>query len=146
MLKPDTLENYENAYDIEWAVEMPEGCPPQDILIPKNEKMYRLTINPDKVTDDDFKSYIEMYPEKKYNGTQKIMAAGLSLISTDKPQNLTFPMMKKFKGVAELILNPEDGVLQQTGKNIEHYTWWRTKAFDINKAKIIGDEKDTEHK
>ncbi|MBQ3658466.1 MAG: hypothetical protein II956_16740 [Bacteroidales bacterium] len=58
-------------------------------------------------------------------------------MSTDNPQNLTSPMMKKFKGIAELTLNPEDGVLQQTGKKIGHYTWWRTKAFDINSAKII---------
>ncbi|MBQ3658467.1 MAG: hypothetical protein II956_16745 [Bacteroidales bacterium] len=55
MLQPDTLDNYRRYYNIEWAVDMPEGCPPQDILIPKNEKMYRLTLSQDKVTEDDFR-------------------------------------------------------------------------------------------
>ena len=146
MLKNDTLDNYLKHYDIEWAVKLPDDCPPQDILVPENEKMYRLTINHDKVTENDFKSYLEMFHDKKYNGNLKIMAAGLSLISTDEPRNITFPMMKKFNGIAELTLNPEDGVLQQTGRNPEHYTWWRTKTFDINKAKIINNEKDTENK
>jgi hypothetical protein len=145
MLKNDRLDNYLKHYNIEWAVELPEGCPPQEILVPENERMYRLTLNTDKVTEDDFKSYMEMFPEKKYTGNLKVMAAGLSLISTNKPQSIILPMMKKFYGIAELILNPEDGVLLQTGKNPEHYTWWRTKKFDINSAKIISNEKNTKN-
>lgn len=138
MLKQDTLENYQKSYDVEWATNLPEGCPPQNILVPLNAKMYRLTLEKDKVSEDDFKTYLEKFPEKNYSGSLKNMAAGLSLLSTNEPLELfNLPLMKNFNGVAELNLNPTDGVLQKTGKDDKHYTWWRTNQFDINSAKMI---------
>ena len=81
---------------------------------------------------------VNRFPEKKYSGSLKNMAAGLSLLSTNEPLELfNLPLMKNFNGVAELILNPTDGVLQKTGKDDKHYTWWRTKQFNINSAKMI---------
>ena len=137
MLKEDTLENYKKSHEIEWANELPEGCPPENILIPSDQEMYRLTLEADKVTEADFIPYLEQYKERKYSAPQKIMAAGLSVFcSYDPTLTQKIPTLKKFKGVAKLLLNPQDGVLAKTGGE-NHYTWWRSTSFDINSAEII---------
>lgn len=142
MLKEDTLENYKKSHEIKWANELPEGCPPENILIPSDQEMYRLTLEADKVTEADFIPYLEQYKEKKYSVPQRIMAAGLSVFSSYAP-TLTqkIPTLKKFKGVAKLLLNPQDGVLAKTGGE-NHYTWWRSTSFDINSAEIIKKDED----
>ena len=142
MLKEDTLENYKKSHEIEWANELPEGCPPENILIPSDQEMYRLTLEADKVTEADFIPYLEQYKEKKYSAPLKIMAAGLSLFSSYDPAlTQKIPALKKYKGVAKLLLNPQDGVLAKTGGE-NHYTWWRSTSFDINSAEIIKKDED----
>lgn len=142
MLKEDTLENYKKSHEIEWANELPEGCPPENILIPSDQEMYRLTLEADKVTEADFIPYLEQYKERKYSAPQKIMAAGLSVFcSYDPTLTQKIPTLKKFKGVAKLLLNPQDGVLAKTGGE-NHYTWWRSTSFDINSAEIIKKDED----
>ena len=142
MLKEDTLENYKKSHEIEWANELPEGCPPENILIPSDQEMYRLTLEADKVTEADFIPYLEKYKERKYSAPLKIMAAGLSLFSSYDPAlTQKIPTLKKFKGVAKLLLNPQDGVLAKTGGE-NHYTWWRSTSFDINSAEIIKKDED----
>lgn len=141
MLNKDTLENYQAAHQIEWANTLPEGCPPENILIPENEEFYRLTIEPDKVTEDDFKTYVELFPQKTFKGQLAIFATGLSVLSSDNPQGLLkLPGMEKFKGVAKLTLTPKDGVMMKSGGKPYHYTWWRTTAFDIQSAVILNNE------
>ncbi len=46
-------------------------------------------------------------------------------------------MFKQFKGVIALILNPADGVVKQTGVHRSHYTWWRTKTFQMSNLKML---------
>lgn len=142
MLKEDTLENYKKSHEIEWANELPEGCPPENILIPSDQEMYRLTLEADKVTEADFIPYLEQYKERKYSAPQKIMAAGLSVFCSYDPTLMQkIPALKKYKGVAKLLLNPQDGVLAKTGGE-NHYTWWRSTSFDINSAEIIKKDED----
>ena len=38
--------------------------------------------------------------------------------------------------IAEVNLRAMDGKIKKTFKN-SHYSWWRSKAFDIKKAKTI---------
>ncbi len=141
MLNPDTLENYEKAHQIEWASELPEGCPPADILVPEDEVFYRFTLEEDVITEKDFKSNLEKYPNKPYRGQFHVWASGLSLMHTDKPSELwNHPGMQRHKGIVRLILGPDDGVLMKTGEDKKHYTWWRTKTFDITSATFIQDE------
>lgn len=104
--------------------------------------MFRLTLEADKVTEADFVPYLEQYKDKKYSAPQKIMAAGLSIFSSYDP-SLTqkIPSLRKFKGVAKLQLNPQDGVLAKTGGE-NHYTWWRTTSFDINTVEMIEKDED----
>ena len=73
---------------------------------------------------------------------QKIMAAGLSVLSSYEPTQIRkIPSLRKFKGVAKVLLNPQDGVLAKTGGE-NHYTWWRTTSFDINSAEIVKQNED----
>lgn len=142
MLTEETLENYKKSHEIEWANDLPKGCPPEKILIPSNQEMYRLTLEADKVTEADFIPYLEQFKEKKYSAPQKIMAAGLSVLSSYGPMQIKkIPSLKKFKGVAKILLNPQDGVLAKTGGE-NHYTWWRTTNFDINSAEILNKNED----
>lgn len=140
MLTPDTLENYERTHQIEWADKLPEGCPPSEILIPDSDEFYRLIIDAEQISEDDLKSYLELYPDKTYQRDKAVKASGLSVFDTypdDKTRNL--PALRKFKGVAKLILSSNDGVLIKSGQ-VHHYTWWRSKSFDISTATIIKDE------
>ena len=46
--------------------------------------------------------------------------------------------LPKFKhaNIAVVSLRPMDGKIKKTFKN-SHYSWWRSKAFDIKNAKTI---------
>lgn len=142
MLKKDTLSHYIETYQIEWANNLPENCPPENILVPENEDFYRLLINKDEIVADDWKPYVELYPRKNYLGETFINANGLSISKNSDFNELTkLPKIKKqFKGLAKITLNPTDGVLKKTGSDDKHYTWWRTTLFDENSAKIVNDE------
>lgn len=34
--------------------------------------------------------------------------------------------LKTSKGVSMFVLNPEHGIVKQTGKSSYHYSWWKT--------------------
>lgn len=142
MLKEDKLSHYLETYKIEWSNSLPENCPPENILVPEDEEFYRLLKNPDCVVEDDWKTYVELYPDKKYFGQDLIIANGLSITKNDNFQEaMVLPNLRKFKGIARFKLNPSDGVLLKTGKNVNHYTWWRTTSFDTNSVEIVDHEK-----
>ncbi len=142
MLKEDTLSHYKETHQIEWANNLPENCPPENILVPENEDFYRLLINKDEIVADDWKPYVELYPNKNYLGNTFINANGLSISKNSDFKELTkLPKIKKqFKGLAKITLNPTDGVLKKTGSDDKHYTWWRTTSFDENSAEIVDNE------
>ena len=52
-------------------------------------------------------------------------------------RNLKLPMFRQYKGIISLILNPTDGVVRQTGVHHSHYTWWRTKAFQMSNLNML---------
>ena len=141
MLKEDTLSHYKEMHQIEWANDLPENCPPENILVPEDEEFYRLLLHKDEIVSDDWKPYTQLHPERKYLGDQFILANGLSISKNSDFKELTkLPKLKNFKGLAKITLNPTDGVLKKTGKDDKHYTWWRTTSFDVNSAEIINNE------
>ena len=79
MLKEDKLSHYIETYQIEWADPLPDNCPPEDILIPEAEEFYRLLLNEDKIVEDDWKTYTQLYPDQAYIGEKLILASGLSV-------------------------------------------------------------------
>ena len=50
-------------------------------------------------------------------------------------KRLKLPKFKK-ANIALVILEPKDGVLKKTF-GIAHYSWWRTKDFNVLQAKIV---------
>lgn len=138
MLKPYKIEEYNKEYHPEWACEMLEGCPPEDIMLPFEHPFYRLSKQPDCYDAEDFVSYAEKDPNRNW-GEQLPLAVGLSLLDneTKARKNLKLPMFRQFKGLIALTLNPVDGVVKQTGLHRSHYTWWRTKAFEMSNLKML---------
>lgn len=67
------------------------------------------------------------------------MAVGLSIIDneTKARKNLKLPLFRHFRGIIALTLNPVDGVVKQTGVHLSHYTWWRTKAFQMSNLTML---------
>jgi hypothetical protein len=67
------------------------------------------------------------------------LAVGLSLIDNEAKarRNLKLPMFRHYKGIIALMLNPTDGVVRQTGVHRSHYTWWRTRQFQMSNLKML---------
>ena len=138
MLNPYKIEAYCMEYHPEWVCKMPEGCPPEDVLVASRHPFFRLALCADSYSDDDFKTYAETDPQKNW-GERLPLALGLSLIDNEAKarKNLKLPVFRKFKGVIALTLNPADGVLKQTGVHLSHYTWWRTKSFQTSNLTML---------
>ena len=117
---------------------MPEECPPDDVLVPSEHPFYRLAKQSDTYNIDDFKSYAEADPSRNW-GALLPLAVGLSIIDNEKKarKQLKLPMFRQFKGIIALILNPTDGVVNQTGSHRYHYTWWRTTSFLMSNLNMM---------
>ena len=117
---------------------MPVGCPPEDVLVPCEHPFFRLASHMDSYTADDFKSYAETDPQRNW-GEKLPLAVGLSPIDNEAKarKNLKLPMFRQFKGIIALTLNPSDGVVKQTGVHLSHYTWWRTKSFQMSNLTML---------
>lgn len=138
MLKYSKIGDYIKQYQPEWVCVMPEGCPPEDIMVPFNHQFYRLAVNADSFCKEDFISYAEQDPERNW-GPQLPLAVGLSIIDNEMKarKNLKLPVFRKFKGIIEMTLDAKDGVVKQTGVHHSHYTWWRTKTFEMSNLKML---------
>ena len=138
MLRPSNIKDYTNQYHPEWICMMPEGCPPMDIMIPYEHPFYRLARRSDTYGPEDFLSYAEKDSKRDW-GEQMPLAVGLSVIDNESKarKNLKLPMFKHCKGIIALMLNPTDGVVKQTGIHHSHYTWWRTKSFEMSNLKML---------
>lgn len=135
MLKAAKISEYLSTYEIEWKIAMPSGWPPEDIEIPFEHKLYRLTHDKNgSLTEEDLITYSELEPNKDW-ADNYFQSFGLSLITkiSEARKKLLLPRIRKqnLKGITEINLNPTDGVVKQTGRK-DHYTWWQTKSFDIS--------------
>ena len=79
MLTPYKIEDYFKEFHPIWAVKMPEGCPPEDVLVPSEHPFYRLAKKAGTYNEEDFKSYAEIDPAHNW-GEQLPLALGLSII------------------------------------------------------------------
>lgn len=138
MLTQKKLTEYVAEYHPQWTCEMPDGCPPADILETEDHTFYRLSRNAATYDQEDFKSYAELNPSRDW-GKMLPLAVGLSLIddASKARRNLRLPMFRNYHGVIELHLLPPHGVLQQTGVHRSHYTWWRTTAFKYENLNML---------
>ena len=138
MLQPQNIDKYIGEYHPTWAINMPAGCPPTDIMVPFQHPFFRLARKSTAYDENDFKSYAETDLQKNW-GEQLPLAVGLSLIDNEKKarRNLKLPMFRQNKGIIALVLDPTDGVVKQTGIHRSHYTWWRTTTFQMSNLQMI---------
>jgi len=138
MLTACKIEDYIREYKPEWTCAMPDGCPPDDILVADEHPFFRLALQPTTYSPEDFKSYAESNPNRDW-GEQLPLAVGLSLIDNKikARKNLKLPFFRQFKGIIALTLQPTDGVVKQTGVHRSHYTWWRTTSFQTTNLKML---------
>lgn len=140
MYTPEKLSQYLSIHDVTWANELPEGTPPEDIVVAYNsEPLYRLTHKKGEMTDEDMKTYVQLYPKRDFKD-KLWQASGLSSYSTlqDARSMTKLPFLRHLQGIAEIVMQPEYGVMRNTpsNKNVNHYTWWHTSSFNIETAKI----------
>lgn len=81
----------------------------------------------------------KMQPDKVFKGLgiDECVTRAVSLFSEreEAEKRLKLPKFKK-ANIALVILEPKDGVLKKTF-DIAHYSWWRTKDFNVLQAKIV---------
>ncbi len=138
MLTPYKIISYCEEYKPEWTCQMPEGCPPEDVMVPTEHPFYRLAMQANSYSENDFKSYAESDPQRNW-GERLPLAVGLSLIDNEKKarKSLKLPLFRRYKGIIALMLNPNDGVVKQSGGHLSHYTWWRTKSFSMSNLTML---------
>ena len=138
MLKSCKISDYCSTYHPQWTCTMPQGCPPEDIQVPFAHPFFRLARQSNECNEQDFMSYAELDPQRHW-GEMLPLAVGLSIIDneTKARKNLKLPMFKQYKGIISMVLNPEDGVVKQTGIHRSHYTWWRTQSFQQTNTKML---------
>ncbi len=138
MLTPYSITQYIREYNPEWTFCIDTNYLPDDVLLPEQHQFFRLSKNAESCSEEDFMTNIDLYPEKVW-GEKLPLAAGLSIINEEKKarKNLKLPVFKQYGGIISLELNSEDGVVKQTGVHNSHYTWWRTKKFDISIVKMV---------
>lgn len=138
MLKPYTIDDYVKEYKPVWSCSMPEGCPPNEVLVAEDHPFFRLALQSDTYDSADFQSYAESSPFRDW-GERLPLAVGLSLIDNERKarKNLKLPMFRQYRGIIALTLKPADGVEKQTGVHNSHYTWWRTQAFQMSNLKML---------
>ena len=137
MLQKSTLSEYLEQYPVVWVPDMPDGVPPEEICVPHEHVLYRLTKG-EIATAEDLTTYYEKDPNKDW-GDKHAESYAVSLYDDlDKTGKLLkIPSLKNSKGVSKIILNPENGVVKQTSKSPYHYSWWKTNKIDINCVETV---------
>jgi len=112
-----------------WFEPLPGGCPPPDATEPNNDIFFRLT-KAYPPSESDFWSQRKLYPNKPFH-TSECRAMSLSIYS-DLEACLLIRKLNphKEKKIIQITLPSESGVLKQTGKDPNHYSWWRKHGFD----------------
>ena len=118
-----------------WLEELPSDCPP-DEAFPAEITFFRLgSIPPD---DSDFWSHRRRFPNKVFNADECIIRS-LSVfdeIAAIKRLKKLIPFMRS-KPIFQVDLTEKDGLVQQTGNDLHHFSWWRSTEFDLNTIKIL---------
>lgn len=137
MLQESKLSAYLENYPVVWVPDMPDGIPPEDVCVPHEHVLYRLTKG-ENVTEEDLITYYELDPNNDW-GDKLVLACAVSMYDDlEKTKKLTkMSSLKNSKGVSKFVLNPEHGVVKQTTGNSYHYSWWKTENVDINNAETV---------
>ena len=110
-----------------FAEALPKGCPPEEATTVTHFTVYRL-VESASPAETDFASHALRWPEK-YGKKCREHAVSVFSEQGSLARLLEMPVHAK-KKMARLTLVPESGRVQQTGKDVTHYSWWRYAAFD----------------
>lgn len=114
---------------MDWFEELPDDCPPKSAEKP-NSDYFRLVAN-NPANENDFKSHRARWPKRKFNTTE-CRARSLSVFSDiSGAEDLKKLPRHKSKTIVKLSLTQEMGLVEQTGRNKLHHSWWRTSEADI---------------
>jgi hypothetical protein len=113
-----------------WFEELPDQCPPSDAKVPSNDRFYRLG-GPASPSCDDFWSQHKQFPAKLFKSSDECKARAVSLFKdASSIERVRGMPLHKNKPIVEITLTSDSGVVQQTGGDMNHYSWWRLATFD----------------
>ena len=120
---------------MKWYEELPPDCPPDEAYSPEGCYFRLGSIPPD---DSDFWSHRQRFPRKVFQ-VSECVARSLSVFddkeSVEKLKRL-IPAMRS-KPIFQVDLTEKDGLIQQTGNDVHHFSWWRSTEFDLSMIKIF---------
>lgn len=116
---------------------LPPDCPPASASL-HTGPVYRL-VKSDPMTDEDFKTYFVLYPERKWKQQEACPAHGLSVrLTLETAVSEAARFKARIKGatwhVAMAVLDPNAGPIAQTFTKPEHHTWWPPADFNFLSA------------
>ena len=120
---------------MKWYEELPLDCPPDEAYSPEGCYFRLGSIPPD---DSDFWSHRQRFSHKVFQ-VSECVARSLSVFddkeSVEKLKRL-IPAMRS-KPIFQVDLTEKDGLIQQTGNDVHHFSWWRSTEFDLSMIKIF---------
>lgn len=115
---------------MDWAEDLPEGCPPHDATVPNSDIFYR-AVKTFPPTDSDFYSPKKLRPSNQYNN--ECEARALSVFSTlDGCKRLVkFSYFKKHL-IVSITLDTKCGLIKENPSSTSetHYDWWLAARFN----------------
>ena len=110
----------------EWFEALPEQCPPTDAK--RCEGCYYRIANGNPVTTEDFFSQRKMQPDKVFKGLgiDECVTRAVSLFSEREEAEGKYCFSH---------IGTKRWSVKEIG--IAHYSWWRTKDFNVLQAKIV---------
>lgn len=122
---------------MKWFESLPQHCPPEDAKECHGE-YYRIA-NGDPATSPDFFSQRKLQPTKLFagQGIDECITRAVSLFKDkhDAQRRLKLPKFRH-SVIAIVTLYPKDGAIKKTFGD-SHYSWWRSKDFDVKQAQVI---------
>ncbi|MGC1376996.1 MAG: hypothetical protein WA821_12265 [Anaerolineales bacterium] len=112
-----------------WAEPLPDDCPHSDAQTPNGDVVYRLTSAYPPI-EKDFFSQSKLHPERKFKDEciARALSVHNSLAASKNVQKL--PSQKENRYIVKLTLTNNSGVIKQTGKDINHISWWQKRNFN----------------
>lgn len=104
---------------------LPEGCPPQDTAV--CEGVWFRLVHSNPPAESDFRTYFEQDKRPEAN---PCLRCGLSCFSSREAAEA---LMERFPKIGEFVAHGElsstEGVVQQTGNDEAHHTWWPARGI-----------------
>lgn len=113
----------------EWFEELPGQCPPAEASNFERFVCYRLCEGT-LPAERDFLSHRTLFPKKVFR-VPECQARAISVYKEAKDLDFVLKLpAHRHKNKVKITLGQDDGAVMKTG-NDSHYSWWRSKRFDL---------------